>query len=72
MSGIEEPLAPEAFPIDATLAAKLSAIHAYASQLLELFGGAEAMDPAVTAYAHKVRPAGAEYGERVWRVGSPS
>jgi LmbE family N-acetylglucosaminyl deacetylase len=54
--------------IDAALATKIGAIHAYASQLLELFGGPEAMERTIAEYAHKVRPAGAEYGERVWRV----
>jgi hypothetical protein len=71
MAGIEGPLGPEMIAIDATLERKIEAIHAYASQLAELFGSAEAMAPAVTAYARNVRPAGAEYGERVWRSGAP-
>jgi LmbE family N-acetylglucosaminyl deacetylase len=52
---------------DATLGRKITAIHAYASQLSELFGSAQKMEPAVKDYAHKVSPQGAEFGERVWR-----
>jgi LmbE family N-acetylglucosaminyl deacetylase len=68
MGQIVERFEPAAIAIDAALAAKIDAIHAYASQLLELFGGPEAMERTIAEYAHKVRPAGAEYGERVWRV----
>lgn len=66
MGGIAEPLRPEPGAIDGSLEQKIQAIHAYASQLGELFGSVEAMGPAVTAYARQVRPAGAEYGERLW------
>jgi LmbE family N-acetylglucosaminyl deacetylase len=52
--------------IDAALQQKIGAIDAYASQLGELFGGADAMVEAITAYARSVRPAGGEYGERLW------
>jgi LmbE family N-acetylglucosaminyl deacetylase len=68
MAGIADRLEAAAIAIDAALQTKVSAIHAYASQLGELFGGPEAMEATIAAYAHLVRPAGAEYGERVWRV----
>ncbi len=54
--------------IDATLAQKISAIHAYASQLKELFGSPAAMERDITEYARRVRPEGAGYGERVWKA----
>jgi LmbE family N-acetylglucosaminyl deacetylase len=72
MAAIGGALDSESIAIDATLGRKLDAIRAYASQLPELFGSTDAMEPAVSEYAHKVRPAGAEYGERVWRLGSPT
>jgi LmbE family N-acetylglucosaminyl deacetylase len=54
--------------IDATLGQKLHAIHAYASQLKELFGGPARMEQTMTGYAESLRPAGGRYGERVWRI----
>jgi LmbE family N-acetylglucosaminyl deacetylase len=57
-------------PIDATLAQKLHAIHAYVSQLKELFGGPEAMEQVMTDYAASLLPHGSRYGERIWRIDS--
>jgi LmbE family N-acetylglucosaminyl deacetylase len=57
-------------PIDATLAHKLHAIHAYASQFKELFGGPEAMEQVMTDYAAGLLPHGGRYGERIWRIDS--
>lgn len=54
--------------IDATLERKVHAIHAYASQLRELFGGGAAMEQQIGAYAASVAPEGARYGERLWWV----
>jgi LmbE family N-acetylglucosaminyl deacetylase len=54
--------------IDATLAGKLHTIHAYASQLFELFGGPAQMEQVMTDYAESLRPASGRYGERVWRI----
>jgi LmbE family N-acetylglucosaminyl deacetylase len=52
--------------IDNSLARKISAIDSYASQMEELFGSAEAMSPAVIAYAELLRPDESTYGERIW------
>jgi LmbE family N-acetylglucosaminyl deacetylase len=54
--------------IDATLGQKLRAIHAYTSQLKELFGGPAEMEQTIASYAEGLRPAGGRYGERVWRI----
>lgn len=61
-----QPLESLARPIDATLPQKLHAIHAYASQLRELFGGPAGMERQISDYAASVAPAGAQYGERIW------
>ncbi len=53
--------------IDATLTQKISAIEAYESQIGELFGGAEPMGRAITAYGADLRPEDGTYGERIWR-----
>jgi len=55
-------------PIDATLAQKLHAIEAYASQLKELFGDPAAMEQVITDYAASLLPAAGRYGEQVWRI----
>lgn len=55
-------------PIDATLGQKLKAIHAYASQLKELFGGPAEMEQVMTDYAASVPPPSGRYGERIWRI----
>lgn len=52
--------------IDATLARKVGAVEAYASQLGTLFGGAEAAAGAVSAYAARLAHDEAAYGERLW------
>lgn len=69
MRQLNEPASPTAISIDATLAQKLHAVHAYASQLKELFGGPDAMEQTMTDYAASVAPPGKRYGERVWQVG---
>jgi LmbE family N-acetylglucosaminyl deacetylase len=58
---------PEILAIDATIKQKIHAVAAYASQLDELFGGFEAMAQQLMEYAASVRPADAQYGERLWR-----
>lgn len=65
-------LEPAAAAIDAALARKVHAIHAYASQLLELFGGPEAMERQIAEYAASVAPPGARYGERLWMISDPA
>ena len=62
-------LESRAVAIDATLGRKIDAIHAYASQLHELFGGGAAMEQQIGDYAASVAPDGARYGERLWWVG---
>jgi LmbE family N-acetylglucosaminyl deacetylase len=59
-------LSSHTISIDATFATKLEAIGVYASQLEELFGGAEAMVRAITDYTMALHPAGGVYGERLW------
>jgi LmbE family N-acetylglucosaminyl deacetylase len=51
--------------IQATIATKIHSIAAYTSQLKELFGGAEAMEQAVRAYAEQV--GSGQASERVWQ-----
>lgn len=67
MAALDRPLDSETIAIDAVLEQKIAAVGAYASQLGELFGSVEAMPPAIAGYARKVRPEGAEHGERVWQ-----
>jgi hypothetical protein len=55
-------------PIDASLAQKLHAIEAYASQLKELFGASERMQQVMSDYAASLAPHGGRYGERIWRI----
>lgn len=57
---------PKTLDIDATLAWKISAIGAYASQMEILFGGTAAMAQAVTMYAASLRPDTGTHGERLW------
>ncbi len=66
-------------PIDATIAAKIAAIRAYASQISSLFPGADAVGPAVRAYAEAVvqggpAPAtpGTRFAERYWQAAGES
>jgi LmbE family N-acetylglucosaminyl deacetylase len=65
MAGIGAPLHARVIDIDGTLAEKISAVEAYASQLTELFGGAEAMARAVAGYAKGL---GEGHAERLWIV----
>ena len=53
-------------PIDATLAQKIDVSRAYASQLVEVFGGLAAMERTVADYAHACRSDAGEYAERLW------
>ncbi len=57
---------PVVTAIDDTLARKIGAIEAYASQLGVLFGDRLAMAQAVQAYAATVPPDTGTYGERIW------
>lgn len=61
-----ELFAPVVTAIDASLARKIAAIEAYASQIGTLFGDQAAMAAAVTSYAAGLPSAGAVYGERLW------
>lgn len=60
------PMVSHTAAIDGVLSAKIAAIAAYSSQLGELFGGTDAMARKVSAYANQIRPADAQYGERIW------
>ncbi|MBC8077300.1 MAG: PIG-L family deacetylase [Chloroflexales bacterium] len=67
LAALGGPFTPSTIPIEATLARKISALDAYASQMDELFdGGAADLAPAVTAYAESLRPDEGTYGERLW------
>ncbi|HEU5015457.1 MAG TPA: PIG-L family deacetylase [Roseiflexaceae bacterium] len=66
MAELHAAFQPDTIAIDPYLQAKIAAVHTYPSQLDELFGGADAMEQSVTAYAHAIHPAGSAYGERVW------
>lgn len=57
---------PTVTAIDATLARKVSAIEAYASQLGTLFGDSAAMERTIREYAESLRPESSTYGERIW------
>ncbi len=57
---------PSVLDIDATLARKISAIEAYASQIGMLFGDATTMARRVHDYAEDLRPDVGTYGERLW------
>lgn len=52
--------------IEPTLARKIAALEAYASQIGTLFGDPAAMAEAVTTYAAQLRSGSAAYGERIW------
>ncbi len=68
MAGIGAPLHARVIDIDGTLAGKIGAVEAYASQLTELFGGAEAMGRAVSGYAKGLGGEGGGHAERLWIV----
>jgi LmbE family N-acetylglucosaminyl deacetylase len=66
LANVERRFTSRTIAIDATFARKLEAIKVYASQLEELFGGADAMVRSITGYSRNLDPAGGEYGERLW------
>jgi LmbE family N-acetylglucosaminyl deacetylase len=67
LAALGGPFTPSTIDIDATLARKISALDAYASQMDELFdNGAADLAPTVTAYAESLRPDEGTYGERLW------
>ncbi len=57
---------PTVMAIDPTLARKISAIEAYASQIGTLFGSSTAMERTIREYAEGLRPDSSTYGERIW------
>lgn len=57
---------PTVTTIDATLARKISAIEAYASQIGTLFGDSATMERTIREYAEALRPESSTYGERIW------
>lgn len=67
LEALGQDFASTTIDITATLEQKIAAIGAYTSQLDVLFGGPAGMAQAVEDYADSVRPAGASYGERIWR-----
>lgn len=77
LAQLDWPLRPLARAIDERMNARLAAIAAYASQLAELshsqlgravdaIEAGEVINAAVRAYAQRVAPPGAWYGERFW------
>jgi LmbE family N-acetylglucosaminyl deacetylase len=67
LAALGGPFTPSTIDIDATIARKISALDAYASQMDELFeNGAADLAPAVMAYAESLRPDEGTYGERLW------
>lgn len=64
--GGAEAFVPLVTAIDGTLARKVGAIEAYASQLSSLFADRAALAREVAAYAEGLRPDGGSYGERLW------
>lgn len=59
---------PCTLTIDATLAHKIQAIAAYASQLAAVFAETGPMPEVVTRYAGSLHPETGSYGERIWRL----
>ncbi len=57
---------PRTLTIDATLARKISAIAAYASQLEAVFAEIGPISEVVTRYAASLHPEPGSYGERIW------
>jgi LmbE family N-acetylglucosaminyl deacetylase len=66
MRAIGQPFIASTIDIDTTLARKIGAISAYASQLSSLFEEPAAFARIVTDYAENLRPKSGTYGERVW------
>jgi LmbE family N-acetylglucosaminyl deacetylase len=60
------PFISSTIDIDTTLARKIGAISAYASQLSSLFEQPAALAQIVGDYAEHLRPESGTYGERVW------
>ncbi len=74
---VPAPPRPRLLPISELIGLKIAAIARYKSQLSVLFGSAEAMPPAVRAYAGEVArqaglsgdsDAGVHYAERYWQM----
>ena len=66
MQALGDSFVPSTIDIDASLARKIGAVAAYASQINELFGDAEAMRRMIREYAEGLRPDVGTYGERLW------
>jgi LmbE family N-acetylglucosaminyl deacetylase len=66
LAGIGQRFVDSTIAIDATLATKVAAVEAYASQLGTLFDRPDGTAEAIGAYAKSVAPEGATYGERLW------
>jgi LmbE family N-acetylglucosaminyl deacetylase len=66
MRAIGQRFVASTIDIDSTLARKIGAISAYASQLSSLFEEPAAFAQIVTDYAENLRPESGTYGERVW------
>jgi len=66
MRALGQPFVASTIDIDATLARKIGAISAYASQLSSLFEQPSALAQIVGDYAESLRPESGTYGERVW------
>ena len=66
MQALGERFVASTIDIDATLARKIGAIAAYATQLSSLFDRPDEMAQIVSDYAESLRPDTGTYGERVW------
>jgi len=66
MQALGQQFVASTIDIDTTLARKIGAISAYASQLGSLFEQPDAMAQIVSDYAESLRPESGTYGERVW------
>lgn len=68
LAEVAKPLAAELILFDpSALRAKIEAIAAYRSQMAALFGGATAMETAITAYHAALAQDRGGYAERIWR-----
>jgi LmbE family N-acetylglucosaminyl deacetylase len=72
LHALEESFVTSTLDIDATLARKIGAIAAYASQISSLFGDVEAMRRQIRDYAEGLRPDIGTYGERLWLLDAQS
>jgi LmbE family N-acetylglucosaminyl deacetylase len=66
MQALGQPFVASTIDIDSTLARKIGAISAYASQLGSLFEQPAALAQIVSDYAESLRPESGTHGERVW------